>query len=63
MKMLEVIIIKYALIVEKGCFNRGGRIKYFMFYDFFALIISIGLFFVVYIIQLDPAFNNSGDFV
>lgn len=34
-----------------------------MIYDFFALAASIGLFWLVYLIQYRPTFDNSGDFI
>ncbi|CAD8209339.1 unnamed protein product [Paramecium pentaurelia] len=48
----------------EGCFERGGRLKYFMFWDIFALGSSIGLFWLVYLTQdTRPNFDNSGDFI
>jgi hypothetical protein len=49
--------------LSNNCFDRGGRIKYFMIYDFFALAASIGLFWLVYLITYTPDFDRSGDFV
>ncbi|CAD8101076.1 unnamed protein product [Paramecium primaurelia] len=50
--------------LKEGCFERGGRLKYFMIWDFFALGASIGLFWLVYLTQDSrPNFDNSGDFI
>ena len=37
-------------IAESGTCIRGGRIKYFMIWDAFALSLSVGLFVLVYLL-------------